>query len=130
MIGFTANVNYTYDQRYYLDLSYRIDGSSTFGADKKYAPFWSTGVGWNMHHEDFLAGNPVLNIMRLKMSYGSTGSQEGSGSGASTIYRYQNNNKYLNWVGAVLSEWGNPNLTWQTTKEFNIGTGSACGKDA
>lgn len=122
MIGFTANVNYTYDQRYYLDLSYRIDGSSTFGADKKYAPFWSTGVGWNMHHEDFLAGNPVLNIMRLKMSYGSTGSQEGSGSGASTIYRYQNNNKYLNWVGAVLSEWGNPNLTWQTTKEFNIGT--------
>ena len=122
MVGFTGNVNYTYDMRYYLDLSYRIDGSSSFGAEKKYAPFWSTGIGWNLHNEKFLAGNPTLNILRLKASYGSTGSQQGSGSGAATLYRYQNGNKYLNWVGAMLSEWGNPNLTWQTTKEFNIGT--------
>ena len=122
MLGFTSNVNYTYDGKYYIDLSYRIDGSSTFGTEKKYAPFWSSGIGWNLHNESFLAGNKDINILRLKASYGQTGSQQGSGSGAATLYKYQTNNKYMNWTGAVLSEWGNPRLTWQTTDEFNIGT--------
>lgn len=121
-LGLTGNVNYTYDGRYYVDLSYRVDGSSTFGTDKKYAPFWSAGIGWNLHNEKFLAGNPVLNIFRLKASYGETGSQQGSGSGAATLYAYQTGNKYMNWNGATLQEWGNPGLTWQTTKEFNVGT--------
>ena len=52
--GLTGNVNYIYDGRYYVDLAYRVDGSSTFGSDKKYAPFWSTGIGWNLHNEQFL----------------------------------------------------------------------------
>lgn len=121
-LGLTGNINYTYDGRYYVDLSYRVDGSSTFGSDKKYAPFWSTGIGWNLHNEKFLAENSLFNILRLKVSYGETGSQQGSGSGASTLYAYQTSNKYMNWNGATLQEWGNPQLTWQTTKEFNIGT--------
>lgn len=121
MMGFTGNVNYTYDGRYYVDMSYRVDGSSTFGTDKKYAPFWSAGIGWNLHNEKFLAGNPTLNILRLKASYGQTGSQQGSGSGATTIFAYETGNKYMNWTGATLSEWGNPRLTWQTTDEFNVG---------
>ena len=122
MLGFTSNANYIYDGRYYLDLSYRIDGSSTFGADKKFAPFWSTGIGWNIHNEKFLMGNDFFNVLRLKASYGQTGSQQGSGSGAATLYKYQTDNKYMNWTGAVLQEWGNPRLTWQTTDEFNTGT--------
>ena len=121
MMGFTGNVNYTYDGRCYVDMSYRVDGSSTFGTDKKYAPFWSAGIGWNLHNEKFLAGNPTLNILRLKASYGQTGSQQGSGSGAATIFAYQTNNKYMNWTGASLQELGNPRLTWQTTDEFNVG---------
>lgn len=121
-LGFTGNVNYTYDGRYYVDLSARVDGSSTFGSDKKYAPFWSAGLGWNLHNESFLKGNEVLTTLRLKASYGQTGSQQGSGSGASTVYAYQTANKYMNWRGATLKEWGNPELTWQTTDEMNIGT--------
>lgn len=121
-LGFTGNVNYTFDGRYYLDLSGRVDGSSSFGSDKKYAPFWSVGLGWNLHNEVFLAGNSTLNTLRLKMSYGSTGSQQGSGSGASTVYAYDSNNKYMNWTGSTLQEWGNPKLTWQATDEFNVGT--------
>ncbi len=121
-LGFTGNVNYTYDNRYYVDASARVDGSSTFGSDKKYAPFWSVGLGWNLHSEHFLKGNGVLNTLRLKASYGQTGSQQGSGSGASTIYAYESANKYMNWMAATLREWGNPKLTWQTTDEFNVGT--------
>ena len=121
-LGFTGNVNYTYDNRYYVDLSGRVDGSSTFGSDKKYAPFWSAGIGWNLHQEDFLKGHNWINTLRLKVSYGQTGSQTGSGSGAATEYVYQTANKYMNWMGATLSAWGNPELTWQTTDEFNVGT--------
>ena len=120
-LGFTGNVNYTYDGRYYVDASARVDGSSTFGSDKKYAPFWSVGLGWNLHSEQFLKGNEVINNLRLKVSYGQTGSQQGSGSGASTLYAYQTGNRYLNWTGASLKELGNPRLTWQTTDNFNIG---------
>lgn len=121
-VGFTGNVNYTYDTRYYVDASYRIDGSSTFGSDKKWAPFWSTGIGWNLHNEKFLKENNIINILRLKASYGQTGSQAGSGSGANTIYNSVTGNKYMNWLGAQLGAWGNPLLTWQTTDELNIGT--------
>ena len=121
-VGFTGNINYTYDSRYYVDMSYRVDGSSTFGSDKKWAPFWSLGLGWNLHNEKFLKGNPVLNILRLKASVGETGSQMGSGSGASTIFQSITSSKYMNWNGSQLTAWGNPELTWQTTRELNVGT--------
>lgn len=121
-LGLTGNINYTYDGRYYVDLSARMDGSSTFGSDKKYAPFWSVGVGWNLHRESFWIGNSWLNSLRLKASYGQTGSQQGSGSGASTLYAYDSSNKYMSWIGSILREWGNSRLTWQMTDELNIGT--------
>ena len=120
-IGLTANVNYTYDSRYYVDLSYRVDGSSSFGSERKWAPFWSTGIGWNVHNEKFFKANPILSILRVKGSIGEVGSQMGSGSGANTIYRAVTESNYMEWQGSQLSAWGNPRLTWQTTFEGNVG---------
>ncbi len=120
--GITGNINYTYDNRYYLDLSYRVDGNSDNGSDKKFAPFYSVGIGWNMHREKFLMGHPVINTLRLKMSYGETGSAtNASATDAYTMYRYINGNRYMNWIGASLYGWGNPDLSWQTTQTFNAG---------
>lgn len=120
MMGLTGNVNYSYDNRYYIDASYRIDGSSEYGSDKKWAPFWSLGAGWNLHNEHFLK-TPWLNQLKLRGSYGETGSQLSSNSGAFTAYQHITNNKYMNWVGAQLVGLGNPDLTWQKTKEVNAG---------
>ncbi len=120
--GLTGNVNYILDNRYYVDLSFRMDGSSTFGSEKKYAPFWSTGIGWNLHNEAFIKDHfQLANILRLKASYGQTGTQQGSSTGSTTTYKYLTDNKYMNWTGAVLQGWGNPYLTWQKTDEFNVG---------
>ncbi len=47
-VGLTGNINYTFENRYYADFSYRVDGSSQFGSKSKYAPFWSLGLGWNL----------------------------------------------------------------------------------
>ena len=120
-LGFTGNVNYTYDNRYYIDGSYRVDGSSQFGSNKRYAPFWSVGVGWNIHNEKALFGNKTLNNLRIKASYGVTGSLDFSASNVMTTYKYYTDSRYLNWSGAQLLGLGNPDLTWQSTKQWNVG---------
>ena len=121
-VGFTGNVNYTYDNRYFVDASYRLDGSSQFGADKRFAPFWSIGAGWNIHHERFMEPlSPVVNALRLKASYGVTGTMDFTSAAARTMYHYSSGDRYVSWNAAHLSGYGNKKLTWQDTYETNLG---------
>ena len=121
-IGFTGNVNYTYDNRYFVDASLRLDGSSQFGADERYAPFWSVGLGWNLHHEKFMENlTPVISNLRLKASYGVTGTMDFSQAAARTMYDYAGADRYVNWNAAHLVGFGNKKLSWQDTYETNIG---------
>ncbi|MDR2413418.1 MAG: SusC/RagA family TonB-linked outer membrane protein, partial [Odoribacteraceae bacterium] len=120
-VGFTGNANYIYDNRYYADLSYRVDGSSQFGSDDKFAPFWSAGIGWNLHRERFLEGKRVPDLLRLRLSYGQTGSQQFSAYQALQTYSYFAKDKYQNQGGAYLVALGNERLKWQVTDQFNAG---------
>jgi TonB-linked SusC/RagA family outer membrane protein len=120
-VGFTGNLNYTYDNRYYVDASYRVDGSSQFGNKNRFAPFWSVGAGWNMHNEAFLRDNEWISKLRLRASYGNTGSQNFSAYQALLTYRDIVNEKYLNRGGASLIAMGNERLKWQKTDQFNVG---------
>ena len=122
LVGLTGNANYTYDNRYYIDLSYRVDGSSKFGSDKRFAPFWSAGIGWNIHREHFMKNQHIFSNLRLKASYGVTGTQDFTTESAYTTYQYSNGNRYLSWAAATMMGLGNSALTWQKTKEVNIGT--------
>lgn len=121
LVGITANGTYTYDNRYYVDLSWRMDGSSKFGSDNRFAPFWSTGIGWNLHNEKWLYGNQTVNTLRLKASYGIMGSQDFSPESVYTTYKFSAGNRYFNWTAAEMSGLGNSALTWQKTKELNVG---------
>lgn len=120
-VGFTANVNYTYKNRYYADFSFREDGSSQFGANKKFAPFWSAGIGWNAHNEEFLKNTSVVNQLQLRLSYGVTGSQQFSSYQALTTYEYDVNDYYILSTPAFLMGYGNENLKWQQSDMFNVG---------
>jgi TonB-linked SusC/RagA family outer membrane protein len=120
-LGITSNVNYMYDNRYYADLSFRVDGSSQFGADNRYAPFYSVGLGWNLHREGFLKDVAAINNLRLKASYGETGSQQFSAYQALQMFGYYLNNRYGNWGAAYLAGFGNKDLKWQNTSQFNVG---------
>jgi TonB-linked SusC/RagA family outer membrane protein len=120
-IGLTGNINYSYDNRYFADLSYRIDGSSQFGTNKRFAPFWSAGIGWNIHKEDWFNNTGIVNNLKIKANYGVTGSQQFSAYQAMSIYRYYTDDRYLDWMGARLLGLGNEDLEWQTTNQFNIG---------
>lgn len=120
-IGMTASINYTYDNRYYADLSGRMDGASQFGSNKRFAPFWSAGLGWNLHNEQFLKDNKVVNHLKIRGSMGITGSQNFDAYQALSTYRYFMDDRYDNWMGAELLGIGNEDLTWQQKMNYNLG---------
>jgi len=120
-IGTILNVNYTYDRRYFADFSGKIEGSSKFGSNDRTAPFWSAGFGWNVHNEKFISKLSAINSLRLRLSYGTTGSQNFSSYQALTTYKYFGQESYKFWNGAYMIGLGNPDLSWQKTKHTNIG---------
>ena len=121
--GFGAlfNLNYTYDRRYFVDLNGKYDGSSQFGANNHFAPFWSTGVGWNIQNEKFMENLRWINIARLRMSYGITGSQNFASYLSIRSYQDFGGISTQNWYGVYLMAYGNPDLQWQKTSQYNFG---------
>lgn len=122
--GFLA-ANFMWKNRYVVDGSYRVSGSSKFGSDHRYAPFWSVGAGWNLHNEEFIKKLGWVNTLRLRGSYGYTGSVKFSSYQAVTTYKY--NSDYLGYtgVGSIPISMANPDLKWQTTKKLNLGITSS-----
>ena len=118
-----ASINYTLDNIYLLDAAARFDGSSEFGLNQKWAPFWSMGLGINIHNYAFLKDNPILSRLKLKASYGQTGKVNFAPYCATTIYESQFEDKtwYATGYGVTLKYLGNKNLTWETTNKFNTG---------
>lgn len=120
--GMSASVNYTYDGKYYVDLSGRMDGSSQFGANRQTAPFYSAGIGWNLHNEDFMKNSSWIHRLLLRADYGTSGSQNFSAFQARTTFQSQYGNLYNNlWQGMQMMALGNPDLEWQITRSFNVG---------
>ncbi len=120
-LGGIANFNYTYDKRYFADFSGKLEGSSKFGANNRVAPFWSAGLGWNIHNEHFLTDKKAVNSLRLRLSYGITGSQDFNPYQAMTTFTYYGKEKYRNWVGSYVLGLGNEDLGWQQTGQLNLG---------
>ena len=121
-IGVVANVNYAFKDRYLADFAYRVDGASQFGVNRRFAPFWSAGLGWNLHYEPFIKDNLLfINRMKLRGSYGSTGSTQFDAYQALGTYSYIMNDRYKTWLGVRQNSLGNPDLEWQQTNKYNAG---------
>lgn len=121
LLGYLSNLSYSYDNRYLLDLSYRLDGSSQFGSDKRFAPFWSVGAGWNLHNENMLKNNPYINRLKLRYSLGYTGSQNFPSYLGLNTSQYYTAEEYRGVIGTYLLGYGNAALAWQQTRKSNIG---------
>jgi TonB-linked SusC/RagA family outer membrane protein len=113
--------NYAYKNKYLMDASVRIDGSSAFGADKRFAPFWALGLGWNMHNEEFLKGSQFISQLRLKASIAKLGSISFPAYQSRSIYQYQTDNWYSTGIGTIIAGYGNSSLEWQKTKTTDVG---------
>lgn len=120
-VGFFVNGNFSLFNRYFVDGSFRTSGSSRFGADNSFAPFWAAGIGWNIHNESFLENAPWMERLTLRYSTGYTGSVSFDYYQAKTVYEYNSNYQYYTGIGAIPISMGNPNLSWQ--KKFNNNVG-------
>lgn len=63
--SFFMNVNYSYANRYLMDFNVRSDGTSKFGANKRFSTTWAVGLAWNLHNEAFVKRLGYLTISRL-----------------------------------------------------------------
>ena len=120
-IGITGNVNYIYDNRYFADIAYRIDGASQFGSSKRFAPFYSFGIGWNIHEEKFMENVEWLDRLKLRASYALTGSVNFEPYQALATYKYYVDDRYRYWFGSYMLSLANEDLEWQKTDKWNIG---------
>jgi len=120
-IGFTGSFNYTYDGKYNIEFSGRTDGSSAFGSNKRFAPFWSVGIGWIATKEEFLKNVKFIDRMKLRASLGTNGHQNFDSYQALSTYRYYTADRYYSWLGAYMLGLGNPDLRWQQKMNYNAG---------
>ena len=121
LFGFVGSLNYTYNDIYLLDASARVDGSSEFGSNQKYAPFWSGGVGINIHKYQFMEGNEWINQLKLRASFGQTGKVNFAPYCATTTYEALTDEWYITGYGVKLKALGNADLSWEKTNELNVG---------
>lgn len=119
--GGLLSLNYSFDNRYLFDANYRLTGSSETGAHNRWGSFWSVGGGWNIHNEAFLRGNDYVNRLKLRASFGYTGSQGFSSYNAITTFRYYSNDSYNGYIGSYAYALANPDLRWQETYDTNVG---------
>ena len=113
---------YTYKDRYSATVTGRVDGSSKFGANNKYAFFPSAGLAWNVSQEDFLKDNNYISNLKLHTSFGLTGNSEidpykslGLVSASTTLFNG------ARVPSLYVNNMPNPDLKWEKTAQFDAG---------
>lgn len=125
MLSYLGRINYGYDNRYLLTASFRVDGSSKFTRENRFAQFPAFAVGWNIYNEEFMPDLDWLSFLKLRVSWGATGNEK--------IDFTQQYSRVLNQIdavfgippilhpGATFGVLGNPDLLWETTYQTDIG---------
>ena len=120
LLGMLASLNYSYNNVYLLDASFRLDGSSKFGEDKRFAPFWSVGAGVNFHNYSWLKDNWLVSLLRVRGTYGVTGNVNFPAYAAISTYK-TSDKWYYDTPSNTLIALGNPKLTWEKTYTLDVG---------
>ncbi|PAM93921.1 SusC/RagA family TonB-linked outer membrane protein [Flavobacterium sp. IR1] len=131
--SFFGRVNYGYDNKYMLTATMRADGSSKFGKNNRYGYFPSVALGWNISKESFLSDSEVVNNLKLRASWGQTGSQEIPSKITKASYTESNtgNDTYpldpsatdLSGYpyGSIYTRLANPDIQWEVSTQANVG---------
>jgi TonB-dependent starch-binding outer membrane protein SusC len=117
--GFFGKVNYGFDRKYLIAFTLRRDGSSRFGSDNQYGTFWGVSGAWNIDQENFLKNSNVINSLKLRASYGSTGNDQIGNFDALGLYG--GGGIYNGGSGIAYSQLANPNLKWERNITTNFG---------
>lgn len=121
LVSFFAKGGYTYADKYTLDVSVRADGSSRFGKNKQWGYFPSGGLAWRAGQEDFIKDLRIFDDLKFRGSIGLSGNQNGIGPYAA-LGLWSSGANYLEQAGTAPSQLANPDLTWETTRQLDLGT--------
>ena len=127
--SYFARVNYGFDNKYYVDASWRTDGSSRFAPDTRWGNFWSVGASWRISQEKFMKNVDWLDNLTLKASYGVQGN-EGLlyGDGTENYYGWQGYYGISSTgtdYGFSVAQLENKNLKWEKNANINVGIEAA-----
>ncbi|WP_205502998.1 SusC/RagA family TonB-linked outer membrane protein [Rufibacter psychrotolerans] len=120
LLSYFTTINYGFKDRYFLNVGLRRDGSSRFGANRKYANFGSVGLSWIVSDEPFMQGlTGIFNDLKFKISYGTAGNQAGiSDFQSRELY---GRSIYAGVFGLNQQQIANPELQWERKTTFNTG---------
>ena len=119
MLSVLSRAEYNYDQKYFASASFRRDGSSRLGPETRWGNFWSVAGSWRLSSENFLQDVDYLSDLRLRASYGVNGTLPSSNYGWRSLTSYTS--KYMEQAGGGVSTIADPNVTWETNYNFNVG---------
>jgi TonB-linked SusC/RagA family outer membrane protein len=122
LLSYIARANYNYKERYLFSFNARVDGSSRFGENNKYAFFPSGSFAWRLIEEDFIKDLGLFDNLKLRTSYGYTGNQEiglynSLPTLTSTTYTFGRSLV----TGFYPNKIPNPDLKWEKTSQFDVG---------
>jgi TonB-linked SusC/RagA family outer membrane protein len=118
LASFFTRANYSLLDRYLLSASFRTDGSSRFGSDNRYGYFPALSLGWVLTDESFAHSLQKLATVKLRGSFGETGNQ---GIGDYASLTLAQGAPYSGATGVAGVQLGNPDLKWESTKEYDFG---------
>ena len=119
LVSFFARAGYSYKSRYLVNANVRVDGSSRFGAKKRWGVFPSISAGWRLSEEKWMEwAKPVLTDFKLRYSFGITGNQTAGDYAARSAY---STIAYADYVGIYPTQLENDLLGWESTSQHNIG---------
>jgi hypothetical protein len=123
--GYFGMADYDYNNKYYISAAFRRDGTSRFL--DRWGNFWSVGAAWRISNEAFMDGTDAwLNDLKIRASYGTQGNENIlSDEGYAYVYTPYQDQYTVTWNGAELGYspefYGNPDLTWEKQKTFDVG---------
>ena len=116
--SYLARAKYNYADRYFVEASFRRDGSSRFHKDNRWGNFFSLGASWNMKQEKFMKDVDWVNALKLRASYGEVGNNMGVNYyGHMALYTIDKNGGEAALVKKSLSA---PDIKWETTQTVDI----------
>jgi len=127
LISFFGRLNYSFNEKYLISLSFRDDASSRFSKDNRWVVFPAVGLGWHINKEAFLSGVSSLTDLKLRASYGVTGQQDVSNNPYPYLSTYQSSSSTSQYqFGNAFTNTYRPqpydaNLKWETTAQTDIG---------
>jgi TonB-linked SusC/RagA family outer membrane protein len=118
-LSYFFRANYKYNDRYLVGFSVRADGSSRFGENHRYGYFPAGSLAWIASEEDFLKQSETISLLKLRASYGLTGNAEIGNYAARGLF--SGTGAYGGSAGQIPSRIANPDLTWEKTKQLDLG---------